>query len=150
MSEDTTIPAEPEHISRPAELTEPVDSILAFLCHVAQRVDGFNMSVTLDVHGTIISGDLIGRNHWFELLAERLSEAGESGGHVGEFIAETGTHTSEELEAGAVEDYFIHLSNAYRAVESGTHPTAGQDTGLLWRGRVGSVDGWSLGYLTDG
>ena len=48
------------------------------------------------------------------------------------------------LNEAVFEDY-IHLKNAYYVYESRLLPTVGE--GVLWRGRLASVTGWSLGSL---
>jgi hypothetical protein len=141
MSDDVT----PEDESgRKIRHLEPIDSQLAYLYRVAQDADGFRMSVTLDVHGIVISGDLVGRNEWFDLLADTLPK--DPGGKaLGESLSELGKFSPEQIAAD--DDYFIHLIDVHRA--TGSDARSADVPKLLWRGRVGSVDGWSVGYVSQ-
>ncbi len=102
--------------------------------------------MTLNTAGAPLTGLLIGRDAWLSEFRKICSGAGEFGKSFGENLeAEIhGAELENYLNEAVFEDY-IHLKNAYYVYESRLLPTVGE--GVLWRGRLASVTGWSLGSL---
>ena len=127
-----------------------VDGLLEFLCSLAET--GVELGITLTLGGSVISGQMVGRQRYAGELAERLSGAGEVGVSLGQAIVEllTPPHlpTSEEPDvngdaADVPADFnFIHLIHA-----TTYHGAQQLGSGEPWRGRLQSVSGWTLGQL---
>lgn len=138
MSDENPIPdASPPSLAHP-----PVyDYHLHVLSNFAQDNPGFSVSVTLDVQGVVISGELVGRNDWFDELDRRY---GETAGAVTKALKELGQwEEDEDSDEPEREDYWIHIKDAHR--DSVTARPAEFD-GMMWRGKIASIDGWSIGY----
>jgi hypothetical protein len=115
---------------------------LSALSEYAQDHPEFSMSVTLDVSGVVITGDLVGRNTWFDELASRYQ--GDAGPLTGA-MARLGRWDSSHHE----DEVFVHLRDAHRESSLGVRPKGLQGKGLMWRGKLEAIDGWSLGFRTD-
>jgi hypothetical protein len=108
----------------------------------ANEVSG-KMSITLFVHGLIITGLLIGEKAYFEasgfktLLIEELDS----------------TFNSDELlenerKISQLNDTeFIHLKNAKFSYGNSLAPS--DNKGIYWRGRLSSIDGFFLGSFAS-
>lgn len=115
---------------------------------------GVEFGITLTVSGLIISGTLINGKTYFEELSKSLKSASKEKGDVAEVIGELwgGFKTiyedpSEETENKTPSRVsFIHLKDAHIfAPGQQAMPT---DEGILWRGKISSVDGFSIGVLS--
>jgi hypothetical protein len=128
------------------------DTVFESLVHVANTTD-VEMRVTLHVNGLVVTGKLIsGATFW----TESADDLGDQGSGPSEFV---GTLASEMRRLAA--DYrdayaedagdhdreamsdFVHLRDARTLTPYGPVPSSG----ALWRGRMASVDGFSLGEL---
>jgi hypothetical protein len=115
-----------------------------FAQFVAEDVEA-RLSLTLDVNGVLIGGDLINRDRWFDEMEKLLNERG-NGPNPAAFarglahgFLEIDLHDTSERTVMSYE--YLHLVNA-RCVNA---PGA---SGLsLWRIRIGEVGAWSLGYV---
>lgn len=123
------------------------DFLLQHLVTIANNT-GLSMGVTLIVGGGIISGQLIGGKEYFELLkASMLSSTsnvegvGEAFGQIFEEYSKIYTAPPEEKNLPT----FIHLKQAM-IFSPGQTPIP--SNGLLWRGRIASVAGFSLGSFS--
>ena len=103
------------------------------------------MGLTLFVHGSVVSGVLIGAERWLELWEQTVAAPDN------EQVA-TFTHgVRKELTASVaddgtpVADGYIHLCDAVY-VSAGKVLPAGVRG--LWRGRLSEVSGWGPGNLT--
>lgn len=131
--------------------TEPVhDLYLRMLIRMLEH-DGSSrssMSITLSTNGGVVSGHLITRDVWKSLWSDQLKGATGTG-------VEALSTFPDDLDAaidGAVQEsgaeppkddglrYFVHLKNATLFV-----PGVDRIGFPLWRGRLDSVTGWSLG-----
>jgi hypothetical protein len=101
-----------------------------------------------------VSGSLIGGRTYFESIAESAAlgaRDAEAAGRARAFLrgpaAMYGAPGDEAPEAAVAEEplAYIHLARARLFTASG-RPLPGRD-GLLWRGRLGAVDGFVLGAL---
>jgi len=131
----------------------PFDPMLEGLVSLINALDSAEIGVTLHASGTVITGMLISARSYFNLLVEELSnphnypDADKAAG--GEFFASFFTPILENLNEEAANydsdgtlprsPHHVHLRHAMSFV-SGTEPLAG----ILWRGRLTEISGWSL------
>jgi hypothetical protein len=121
---------------------------------------GLEIGITLTLSGSIMSGTLISGRTYFKEIAKKVK--GADGGVTlgGENILEDianfweGYSSLYDRPADAGEDYvkppagYIHLRSAFSFSPSGDRlPSNGE--GPLWRGRLASVSGFSLGSLSS-
>jgi hypothetical protein len=135
------------------------DHLLQLFVELAER--GLGVSITLSVGGMLISGILTSDSEYLKLLGEGIRAVTELPDAVTEAFAnlaesaqnaarERQREEEEEAEALGEEDgvrpAYIHLKDAklFLAADMGL-PTQG---GVLWRGKIASVDGFVLGAFT--
>lgn len=125
-----------------------------FLAELVRRANegGISVGVTLCVGGTLVSGSLIGGRAYFERIAESAAVAARDAGEAARaraFLRSPAALYGAASEGAADPDdeplAYIHLAGARFFTASG-RPMPGKD-GLLWRGRLGAVDGFVLGVL---
>ncbi|MGX9133957.1 gas vesicle accessory protein GvpU [Rummeliibacillus sp. JY-2-4R] len=122
------------------------DVVLQTFNHLANKITGFQADITLNINGTIISGTLISNDEYRERLIQSLKEKGlynisaENGEDLEKFLTKI-KKVDEEIE-----NYkFINLLNAQFLLSNGhSFPLA---NGFLWRGKIESVDGFTLGQF---
>lgn len=119
----------------------PADGLLVALAEVARHKDGFELGITVNVPGGTVTGIMIGPRAWLRILGA----SGEGPAH--EFLRSLAGGMNEILEnAGAeVTTQFLHLRDAQYVSGGRFTPT---NAGLLWRGRLGEITGFSIGTLT--
>lgn len=122
------------------------DVILAVLVDSMNRSTG-ELSITLSVSGNVISGDLIGMKEFFTLCSERVkaaeiqenpdtaNEKGSLSTYLKEVIVDP-----EDIQNPP---HYIHLKDARYITSKQSIP----NIGMLWRGRMSEVSGWSLGKI---
>lgn len=152
-SEEGAVP-----IPSPEKLPSHVQDWL--LSQLVSLVNDFQLEfgVTLNVHGTIVSGTMIGGKQYLEEMAGLMgaSSTSEQGDGttfeqvMAEFfrswipLLDKRKGTDDEIPAPAPR--YIHLRDARTLMGGGTIvPSKG---GVLWRGRVAAIDGFSLGSLS--
>jgi hypothetical protein len=123
------------------------DFLLQHLVSIANTT-GLSMGVTLTVGGVTISGQLTGGEEYFALLKEamltstsNIEGVGEAFGKIFDKYAEIYTTPPEETDLPT----FIHLKQA-KMYLPGQAPMP--SNGLLWRGRISTVAGFSLGSFS--
>ncbi|MBF8728869.1 hypothetical protein IRZ59_00260 [Pseudomonas guariconensis] len=96
--------------------------------------------ITLTTPGGLIRGTLISTKEYFDRFAESFASAwpGEGGDVLRKSFNQWGGQRS--VEGGF--DAFVHLKNAHYLDGSGMFPVG---PGVLWRGRVAEVSGYTLG-----
>ncbi len=115
---------------------------------------GVDIGVTLTVGGAIVSGILISGRKYFEELGDALSAASQTEGDMqsvlgGAWKQYTAIYDRPE---DAPEDWqappagFIHLRNA--KFHGPGQPPIPTNQGVLWRGKLSSVDGFSIGNFS--
>ncbi len=127
-----------------------------FLQSLVSMVNTSDLSIgiTLFVGGVLVSGQLIGGRHYFEEFGQSFADAltGENDDaktavknhfavHSKIYLNEDGTY-KEDTSA----PHYIHLKDARTFHPGGTPIPEG--TGVLWRGRVREVSGFTLGALS--
>jgi hypothetical protein len=129
--------------------TEPIhDLYLRMLISVLEH-DGStdsSMAITLSTNSGVITGQLITRDTWKALWSTQLEGATGNGAELMKTFIESVDKAIDELnEEEGAEDQdpvrrFIHLKDATMFV-----PGADRLSLPLWRGRLESVAGWTLG-----
>lgn len=145
-------PTTPEELGVEQE-TAP-DDVFGLLVHVANTSD-LEMNVTLHVHGQLVTGKLIsGATYWAE-SARDLRRGAEGSAQLVKAMAASMDRVAQKYRAAYVGDTdgepgattaFVHLRDARTITAQGPVPR----NGALWRGRLASVDGFSLGELRSG
>jgi len=115
-----------------------------FLKSLNSTVNNFSYSfgVTLVVGGGVISGTLISAKTYFEEFAETFSGAWPGGSDV----LRDGLAGWGQEDAADLHPEFIHLKDARYVSGPEFAPSSG--AGILWRGNIESVNGFSLGAFS--
>ncbi|SEL80964.1 gas vesicle accessory protein GvpU [Paenibacillus sp. OK003] len=101
---------------------------------------GLSIGIILTVGGSLVTGILASGKEYMEATAEMFQGKGEGSEHfVGLFGDFAKTYSKEELDDYSVE--FIHLKEAI-LIQGNSEYKVG-----LWRGKINSVDGYSIGRL---
>lgn len=103
--------------------------------------------ITLVVPGGVVTGNMISKKRYFELLGDSMASAwpGESKEDIRAAFANRGIDVESENDGEIkVQPQCIHLENA--KVVSGT--TFIPSNGCVWRGRISAVSGYSMGVLS--
>lgn len=123
-----------------------------FLRSLVDLVDGAGISfgVTLNVGGTVLTGQLISGGEYFRGFA---AEFGDAAGDTpfGHSMREVLAKPAEQFEDVPEEHplpAFIHLKDARMFLGSG--PAMPTSRGVWWRGRISEVQGFVLGSLSVG
>lgn len=118
------------------------------------------VGITLTTGGGVISGALVSQERYFELWREQLMSMAVSAvrREVGDEAADNTEETLNEMMAEVFsfetvvspeEDEgkkYIHLKDARAVTATGKVPSSGGE-GMLWRGKISDVEGFSLGVL---
>ncbi|MFS2161047.1 gas vesicle accessory protein GvpU [Pseudomonas sp. Pseusp122] len=104
------------------------------------------MGITLSVGGNLVSGHLISHDAYFEQLAEDISAP------FGKFHNGTDASMKEMIlsfkPGESAEDtpafHFIHLKDC-KTYSTNQDPIC--EAGVLWRGRIAAVDGFTIGRI---
>lgn len=125
------------------------DWFLRFLVDMCNNSETF-ISITLNVGGVLVSGELAGGEKYFAGFTKDLKAAGlpiEFADLFNEFgdIYKTQSEQKEQGESTPPPEY-IHLKNA-RIFHPGGGPIPG-NRGVWWRGRLEAIDGFILGVLS--
>ena len=114
---------------------------------------GVEVPITLFVAGGVITGVLTSGKVYFDRFADRFAAGWPEEGRA-EIRASMATpgDVYPRLEPGEKSPrkrpaQFIHLRDAQLVTPQGNLPTIGE--GLLWRGRLTHVSGYSLGHLVS-
>ncbi|HEX8161902.1 MAG TPA: hypothetical protein VF538_08525 [Pyrinomonadaceae bacterium] len=118
------------------------------------RKAGQRPAVTLSVGGLLIAGELIAAQEYFEELAGQTAGNAPPGSPGAGAAAQlealfrrfaAAASKAEEVDehSAHAQPYFIHLRSA-RVYHPGGDPIPAQG-GMMWRVRLGAVDGFTLG-----
>ena len=109
---------------------------------VAANEAGFGFDISLIVPGGIVTGTVITADEYLKRFADTFANAWPGG--PSEEIRESFANIGSNVEGynQNAEDY-IHLADAAYVSTSGFLPDGGK--GMLWRGKIDSVSGYSFG-----
>jgi hypothetical protein len=140
MSEETN--------TEPTLVAAPHDWFLQSLVNMANG-SGFEVGITLQVSGLLVSGILVGGKAYFEGFADDFSSAfandPEGAESVRSSFAKYGEIYKEEEGKESPPPQYIHLKNT-RFFNTSGNPIPG-NRGVWWRGRISEVGGFTLGSL---
>jgi hypothetical protein len=132
-----------------------VDCFLQSLVSIVND-ESASIPITVSVGGLLISGDMIGGKIYFDEFACQFKDGfkninSETASTIEEAFKRLGDvydPTQKESQRGAIisKPRIIHLKDA-QIYRSGARP-APSEKGVLWRGRLEAVDGFSLGKLS--
>ena len=127
------------------------DWLLQWLVKSSNRAS-ISIGVTLSVSGAMISGKLIPHSVYFARLAEAFSAPfRQEGGHDADDLHDIILGFNVTPEPGSPEEddpfQFLHLENA--RTYFGTSSSIPGEAGTLWRGKISSVDGFTLGLISN-
>lgn len=133
------------------------DWVLEEAVQIANKIDGFGLAITLTVRGAVVTGILIGAQEYYTkygaMWRNAIGSDTEEGRKVEEHWVEFGKQTREMYLEKPLDDpslsppHYIHLSEARYVMGVSLVPGA---PGMLWRGRLSEVSGFSLGTLDRG
>lgn len=111
---------------------------------------GAEVPLTLNVQGLTISGICIGSHEYMnQMLGVFKRVYWEVGEDVSQALIDRAKKhypSSEEvLRKGQITKHYVHLADA-RIVSPGGEPIPGNE-GVLWRGKISSVDGFFIGQM---
>ncbi|MFD9630036.1 hypothetical protein [Streptomyces violascens] len=127
-----------------------LDIYLYALTRYVAQVPGDSVGITLVVPGAVVRGNLIGHETWTAAWAVQMRAWGQGTG------VETVAQLPDQVErlseavrreqgldaaADAGHKEFLHLRDAI--ITNGSPATS--ISGVLWRGRIADVSGWSMG-----
>ncbi|WP_172370395.1 gas vesicle accessory protein GvpU [Sporosarcina jiandibaonis] len=120
------------------------DNILEFLVQAANKHD-FNLDITLNVKGAVITGTLVSAKEYFSTLSSTL----EGGNDIAQMLSEELDQAEEIAQKNDdTEANFLHMKDAkVYCGDSKPTPSKGQ---ILWRGKLSEIDGFFLGRILDG
>lgn len=131
------------------------DYLLKLFAHLANFY-GVSFSVTLSVGGLLISGSIISVEEYMGSLVGSIRQGTSDwppdaknfleGDFLEPILQVSGKFKEDEIEALKNTSY-IHLKGA-RVFHAAGKPIPSSDDGFLWRGRISSVDGFSMGQLS--
>ncbi|GAA2621593.1 hypothetical protein GCM10010399_60840 [Dactylosporangium fulvum] len=120
------------------------DPVLNLLVGLVQRHAGFQLAITLNVQGLVVTGLLVSRVTWAAEMTRALEPAGEAAASIGRGIHSTFLDADLEEPADEVSYHYVHLIRASMFVGNVLVPA---DHSLTWRGRISEVSSWSMGSI---
>ncbi len=109
----------------------------------------FNVSVTLNVGGLVVTGMLASLREYCEGMGQLFASATTDEDSQREW-RKTFIDVADQAEKtlDKVPPTFIHLRDA--RILMGNEKSIPSNQGVWWRGRLDSVDGWFLGHIDAG
>ena len=136
-------------------MSRPVDCFLQSLVSIVND-ESASIPITLSVGGLLISGDMIGGKTYFDEFARQFKDgfrnvSSETASTIEEAFKRLGDVYDPIQKESQGSDpipkpHLVHLRDA-QIYQSGASP-APSEKGVLWRGRLESVDGFSLGRVS--
>lgn len=123
------------------------DQLLQLIVQHTNDNVGNRHPITLTVGGNLVSGHLIDADAYMDAMADQFASQFDEGDGSADSIRRSIVGLkyipNEDLEKN-VPPQFIHLEDAEVFTSSGRPIVSG---GLLWRGKLSSVDGFSIGRI---
>jgi hypothetical protein len=136
-------------------MSRPVDCFLQALVSIVND-ESASIPITLSVGGLLISGAMIGGKTYFDEFARQFKDGfrnvrSETASTIEEAFKRLGDVYDPIQKESQGSDpipkpHLVHLRDA-QIYPSGASP-APSEKGVLWRGRLESVDGFSLGRVS--
>lgn len=128
-----------------------IDWFLQSLSNLTNSSASLEIGITLNVSGQTVSGQMIGGAKYFEMFAELFSD-GWFDEDTKELMRESFAKNAEIYKQDKNQEklpptQYIHLKNARFHEKNGAIPDP-DGKGFLWRGKINSISGFSLGKLT--
>lgn len=124
-------------------MTDPVLEVLVQA--IDQQGPQAGLDLTLTTSGCLITGTVVGHIVWFRMQAALLAE---SKNPISDVMSQIADQLAEEYvpadDDTSNSPSFIHLVDAVHFVGDTQLPN---DQRAFWRGRLDSIDGWTLGRL---
>jgi len=122
------------------------DRMLQLLISIVNSAPGASVNITLLMGGQVLSGWLIGEGDYLRAFATQMSKSFGNEQSSVEFFTAEADHRDRAAAANELDERrYIHLKDAKFVSHDGQLP---HDEGLLWRGKLASVDGFTLGILS--
>lgn len=125
------------------------DGLLQWLVDFVIRTD-ISIAINLTIGGNIVSGMLIPHKKYFETLSEDISALFETAGPESAAALKRTVLSLQPLQHTGIDEtapQFLHLEKAH--IFSGKSGSINSE-GMLWRGKISAVEGFSLGMLRNG
>lgn len=119
---------------------------------VGMANDGLGISITLNVGGLLVSGNLVSGKDYLIEFGEVLSKSLDpENGENAKGIRESYQNMAEDVygqdESKSAPPVYLHMKNAkYFSISGDSLPS--NDEVSLWRGRISEVGGFSLGSFS--
>ena len=136
-------------------ISRTVDIFLQSLISIVND-ESASIPITLSVGGLIISGDMIGGRTYFNEFARQFKDgfkdiSSETASAIEKTFKSLGDvyDPSQQEPQGSApisKPYLVHLKDAQIYFSGGSRSPA--EKGVLWRGRLDAVDGFSLGRVS--
>jgi hypothetical protein len=132
-----------------AEIEKGNDWFLQDLVRLTNDLN-LEIGITLNASGQTISGLLISGRRYFDIFAEQfsggLNDSDESKEQLKKMFQDVGSIYDNEEDAPPMgPPQYIHLINAKMFESGGSLPS---QNGVLWRGKLNAISGFSLGVLS--
>lgn len=117
------------------------DGLLSALVYLVNSNEGLELSITLHVHGAIVTGMLTSQQRYLAGMEEEAAAGG-----FAKFFSTISTAIQDTAKSATPRPLrSIHLRNARISLGQGAFvPSPG---GAWWRGRIHEVDGFVLGTI---
>lgn len=127
-----------------AGIKKEKDVILELMIEAVNDHDDYEIPVTLNVNGTMVSGDLVSAEFYFQEMLSTFSDDTDGD----KFIYDQLKKATTQLESGdEPEINYVHMRGAKMFDESGKAiPSKGE---VLWRGKMKEVDGFFVGKVKE-
>ena len=124
-----------------------VDSFLEALVRTCNDFD-FSLGITLNVGGLIISGMMVSEKGFFIGAGDMFANGDDDlGAMFSEMLKQHGEEIqSKNIDFNLYSPTYIHLKDA-KFYLAGTKTIP--ENGVWWRGKLASVDGYSLGNIVE-
>ncbi|MGF1497080.1 MAG: gas vesicle accessory protein GvpU [Elainellaceae cyanobacterium] len=126
------------------------DRLLQAVAAIPEKTS-IQLSLTLNVSGLIVSGQLISRQTYFRQITDMIHDS-DAGDYVKESLDEFIGQVGHEIEGDEVHSNgvslptYIHLKNAQMYPSNGRGMPSNTDA--LWRGRISEISGFSFGAIS--
>ena len=118
----------------------PADWLLQSLVGLLNGTDNAVFGMTLHISGLIISGNVISGKEYFKIFSDTMAASLNNDNNIKKYFDASEIYDDKNpMPAG-----YIHMKDAKVFATSG-NPVP--QNGVLWRGRIAQVDGFSMGIL---